>query len=136
MATIIQILNADRNLSLFSRGLRIAELEPALEEKGPFTILGPVNYALNRLTSLTYLDLLNPSNRNKLISFLKEYILVGKQMMETFRNDQKLETLNGTFVAIIKKQEEVFMNGAKILSRDRCGSNGVIHLLDKTYGVS
>ena len=32
MTTILQIMNADRNLSMFSRGVKIAELEAKLNE--------------------------------------------------------------------------------------------------------
>jgi len=136
MATILQIMNADRNLSLFSRGLKSAELETKLNEIGPYTILGPVNLAINRLSSLTYEQLLETSNHDSLVEFISNYVLVGKKMMDDFRNDQKLQTLGGGHVTVTLKNGETRINGAKILSRDRQGSNGVIHLLDKTYDAS
>jgi uncharacterized surface protein with fasciclin (FAS1) repeats len=136
MATILQIINADRSLSLFSRALKIADLESKLNETGPFTILGPVNLALNRLTFLRYDQLLEPVNRIKLVDFLSGYILTGKKMLYDFRNGQKLSTLNGSEVTINIRNGETIVNGAKILARDRQGSNGVIHLLDKTYAVA
>ena len=136
MATILQIMNADRNLSLFSRALKTAELEIKLNETGPFTILGPVNLAFTRLTSLTYDQLLEPAHRDKLLDLLSCYIFSGKKMFYNFRNDQKLSALNGSQVSIAVRNGETYINGAKILSRDRQGSNGVIHLLDKTYALA
>lgn len=136
MATILQITNADRALSLFSRALRIAELESKLNEIGPFTILAPVNLALNNLTDLKYDQLLEPANRAKLLDFLTGYILTGKKMLCNFKNGQKLATLNGSQVSISITNGDTTVNGAKILARDRQGSNGVIHLLDKTYAVA
>ena len=136
MATILQIINADRSLSLFSRALKIADLDIKLNETGPFTILGPVNLALNRLTFLRYDQLLEPVNRSKLVDFLSGYILTGKKMLYDFRNGQKLSALNGSEVTISITNGETIVNGAKILARDRQGSNGVIHLLDKTYAVA
>src|SRR5690349_23284162 len=100
MATILQIMNADRNLSLFSRGLKASALEVKLNEIGPYTILGPVNLAMSRLSPLTYEQMLEPANRTKLVDFLSRYILVGKKMIYDFRNDQKLETLNGGQVTV------------------------------------
>jgi len=135
MATILQITNADRALSLFSRALKIADLENKLNEIGPFTILGPVNLALNRLTFPRYDQLLEESNRDKLLDFLSGYILAGKKMFSDFRNGQKLATLNGSELTINIRNGETIINGAKILSRDKQGSNGVIHVLDKTYAV-
>jgi len=136
MATILQITNADRSLSLFSHALKIADLENKLNEIGPFTILGPVNLALSRLTFPKYDQLLEPANRGKLLDFLSGYILAGKKMLSDFRNGQKLSTLNGSEVTISIRNGETTVNGAKILARDRQGSNGVIHLLDKTYAVA
>lgn len=136
MATILQIMNADRNLSLFSQGLKMAELEEKLSDMGPYTILGPVNLAIGRMMSQSYDQLLEPANRKSLLEFLSGYILIGKKMMTSFRNDQRIAALDGSFVTVSINNEETFINGAKILSRDRQGSNGVIHLLDKTFTVT
>ena len=136
MTSILQIINGDRSLSLFARALKIAELDNKLSEIGPFTILGPVNLALNRLTSPTFEQLLEPANRSKLLDLLSGYILSGKKMLDDFRNGQKLSTLNGSEVTVSIINGETILNGAKILARDRQGSNGVIHLLDKTYAVA
>jgi len=136
MATILQIMNADRNLSLFSRGLKIADLENKLNESGPFTILGPVNLAVSRLSSLSYDQLLEPANRKSLLEFLSGYILTGKKMIYEFRNDQKMAALNGKQISISIKNGETLINGAKILAKDRQGSNGVVHLLGGTYALA
>src|SRR5205809_3814106 len=136
MTTILQIMNADRNLSMFSRGVKIAELENKLNEMGPFTILGPVNLAFNNLTSGTYDKLLDPANRGKLLDLLSGYIISGKKMFYDFRNDQKLQSLNGKQLTVTVKNGETLINGSKILAHNRQGSNGVVHLLDKTYAVA
>ncbi|HET6994263.1 MAG TPA: fasciclin domain-containing protein [Chitinophagaceae bacterium] len=136
MTTILQIMNADRNLSLFSRGVKIAELENKLNEIGPFTILGPVNLAFNNLTSGTYDKLLEPANRNNLLDLLSGYIIPGKKMFYDFRNEQKLQSLNGKQLMVTVKNGETLINGSKILAHNRQGSNGVVHLLDKTYAVA
>jgi len=47
--------------------------------------------------------------------------------LKDFRNGQKLKTVNGKDLSITIKDDEVHINGAKILSRDRQGSNGVVH---------
>ena len=114
----MQITNADRNLSLFSKGIKASGLEEKLNEYGPFTILGPVNLALNRLMALSYEQLLLPSNLNKLVDFLSGYIITGKKMMSDFRNNQKLTTLSGKTILIELKNEEVNINGARIRWND------------------
>ena len=50
MSTILQIANADRNLSSLAKGLKAAQLEDKLKEIGPFTILAPVNLAFSKFS--------------------------------------------------------------------------------------
>ena len=135
MATVLQITNADRYLSLFSRGLRVAELETKLNEIGPYTVLGPVNLALHRLMSLTYEQLLEPINKSALVRLLSSYILIGKTLWSDFRNGQMLQTLDGKQVAVSNTNGEIHVNGAKVLAHDRQGSNGVVHLVGNTYST-
>jgi len=135
MATIVQIMNADPNLSLFSKGVRVLGMEEKLNEIGPFTMLAPVNLALNNMFSKTYDQLLQPTNRAEFLHFLSGFILTGKKMYHDFRNNQMLQSLNGDQITVNIKNGDTLINGAKILARNRQGSNGVIHLLDKTYAL-
>lgn len=133
MATILQIAHSDKHLTLFAKGLKTAELESKLAEIGPFTILGPVNLALGRLSALTYDELLEPEHRDKLINLLSGYIIVGKKMFHDFRNDQKISMLNGKQVTVSVKNGHTLVDGAQILARDKQGSNGVVHVLASTF---
>lgn len=135
MATVVQIMNADSNLSLFSKGVKALGLEEKLNEVGPFTMLAPVNLALNNMMSMTFDELLEPVNRSKLLHLVSGYILSGKKMLHDFRNLQKLQSLNGDEVTVNIINGVTHINGSKILAHNRQGSNGVIHLLDKTYAL-
>ena len=135
MATVLQILNANRSLTLFCKGVKGSELEKKLNEIGPFTILGPVNLALQNLGSLTYDQLLEPANKVRLFELLSGYVISGKKMLHDFRNEQKLSTLNGRQITVSVKNGDTLIDGAKILAHNWQGSNGVIHLLDKTFAA-
>jgi uncharacterized surface protein with fasciclin (FAS1) repeats len=131
MSTILQIANADRNLSTMSKGLKAANLEETLNGIGPFTILAPVNLAFGNLTPDTFDELVKQSNNNtKLSDILTYHVLTGKKLLKDFRNGQKLQTVNGKEVDVTVKDGEVHINGAKILAKDRQGSNGVVHSVD------
>jgi uncharacterized surface protein with fasciclin (FAS1) repeats len=129
MSTILQITNADKNLTSLSKGLHAANLEETLNGFGPFTILAPVNMAFgNLLAPNTFDELLKQANKNsKLSDILGYHIIAGKKLLKDFRNGQKLRTINGKDLNITIKDDEVHINGAKILSRDKQGSNGVVH---------
>lgn len=132
MSTILQIANADRNLSTLIKGLKAANLEEILSGIGPFTILGPVNLAFGNLASPdSFEDLVKQTAKNsKLSDILTYHVLTGKKLVKDFRDGQKLQTVNGKEVAVTVKDGEVRINGAKILARDRQGSNGVVHSID------
>jgi uncharacterized surface protein with fasciclin (FAS1) repeats len=132
MSTILQIANADRNLSTLVKGLKAANLEETLNGIGPFTILGPVNLAFGNLIDPdSFDDLVKQTAKNsKLSDLLTYHVLTGKKLVKDFRDGQKLQTVNGKEVTITVKDGEVRINGAKILARDRQGSNGVVHSID------
>jgi uncharacterized surface protein with fasciclin (FAS1) repeats len=130
MSTILQITNADRNLTQLMKGLKAAKLEETLSGIGPFTILAPVNLAFSNLNPTTYEELLHVKNSVKLSDLLSFHVLTGKKMLKDFMNGQKLKTISGKEVEITVKDGEVHINGARILSKDRQGSNGVVHSIN------
>lgn len=134
MATILQITNADTNLSFFARGLKASGLEQKLNETGPFTLLSPVNLAFRKLAS-NIEDLFLPANNSKLIDILSGHIIIGKNMLHDLTNGKKLKTLNGKEIVVNVQNGEVRLNEARILSKDRQGKNGVVHSLDVLYPV-
>jgi len=129
MSTILQIANADRNLSTLIKGLKATDLEEILDGVGPFTIFAPVNLAFSKLSPDNSFDEL-VRNKTKLSDILTYHVIAGKKMLRDFRNGQKLKTINGKDVDISVVDGEVSINGARILSKDRQGSNGVIHSVD------
>ena len=131
MSTILQIANADRNLSTLIKGMKATDLEEVLNGIGPFTIFAPVNLAFGKLApGGSFEDLIKDGNKTRLSDIITYHVIAGKKMLRDFINGQKIKTINGKDVAITVKDGEVSINGAKILSRDRQGSNGVIHSVD------
>lgn len=135
MPTILQIANADKNLSSLIKGLKAANLEEILNGIGPFTILAPVNLAFGNLISPETFDNLvdqTPKN-NRLSDILTFHVLIGKKLVKDLRDGQKLPTVNGQELTVTMKDGEVRINGSRILARDRQGSNGVVHSVDAVY---
>ncbi|CAN5701566.1 fasciclin domain-containing protein [soil metagenome] len=130
MSTILQLTNADRNLSTLIKGLKASNLEETLNGVGPFTILAPVNLAFGNLTPPNTFESLLKQSNSKLSEILTYHVLTGKKLVKDFKNGEKLKTVNGKELAVTVKDGEVRINGAKILSRDRQGSNGVVHSID------
>jgi uncharacterized surface protein with fasciclin (FAS1) repeats len=131
MSTILQIANADRNLSTLSKILKTTDLEEILNGVGPFTMFAPVNFAFSKLSPAnSFEQLTNDDNKARLSDILTYHVIAGKKMLRDFTNGQKIKTINGKDIAISVRDGEVSINGAKILSKDRQGSNGIIHSVD------
>jgi len=132
MATIIDIVNADRNLFMLIKGIKKSSLNSKLRGPGPFTLLAPINLAFRNLTYPDNFEtLLGDSGSNERISdILSSHILMVKKLAKDFRNGQNIKTASGKDVLVTVKDGDVFINGAKILARDMQGSNGVIHSID------
>lgn len=131
MSTILQIVNADRNLSTLIKGLKATDLEEILNGAGPFTIFAPVNFAFGKLSpSELFEDLIKNGNKARLSDIITYHVIAGKKMLRDFTNGQKIKTVNGKEISVSVKDGEVSINGAKILAKNMQGSNGVIHSVD------
>lgn len=130
MSTVLQIADGDRNLTTLIKGLKAANLEDALNERGPFTIFAPINLAFGKLAPDSFEELIKPGNKTKLSDILNYHVLAEKRLHKDLINGQKLKTVNGKEVSVTITNGEVRINGAKILTRDRQGSNGVVHSID------
>lgn len=132
MSTILQIANADRNFHILMQGLKDSNLEEKLNGFGPFTLLAPINLAFRSLVFPDNIDsLLSPAgNKRRLADILGYHILTAKKLLKDFKDGQKLQTSSGKEVTVSIKDNQVSINGAKILARDMQGSNGVIHSIN------
>jgi len=132
MATIIDIINADRNLFMLIKGIKKSSLNNKLRGPGPFTLLAPVNLAFRNLNYPDNFEtLLSESGSNERISdIIGSHVLMVKKLSKDFRNGQNFKTVSGNDVSVTVKDGDVYINGAKILARDMQGSNGVIHSID------
>ncbi|MBK5271854.1 MAG: fasciclin domain-containing protein [Bacteroidia bacterium] len=130
MSTVLEIATGDRNLTTLMKGLKAANLEDSLNEHGPFTIFAPINLAFGKMTPDSFEELIKPGNKTKLSDILNYHVLAEKRLHKDLTNGQKLKTVNGKEVSVSITNGEVRINGAKILTRDRQGSNGVVHSID------
>ena len=131
MSTILQIATADKNLSSFLAALKVTSLEELLNGFGPFTLLAPINMAFGNLEAPNSIDsLIKKSNTARITDILTYHVLKEKKLHKNFRDGQVIQTILGKELVVTVKDGEVRINGAKILTKDRQGSNGVVHSID------
>jgi uncharacterized surface protein with fasciclin (FAS1) repeats len=126
-------LNEAGNFTLLLKAISTADLKTVLETDGPFTIFAPTDEALKTIEP-ALIDLLKPENKNRLVEFLKQHVVSGKNTFEDFKSNRALLNLNNKIVNIKTNRENVGQvegpgNSATAPLEDIEASNGIIHIL-------
>ena len=122
--------------------VKAAGLVDTLASGGPFTVFAPTDAAFAKLPKGTVETLLQPANRDQLVSVLTYHVVPGKvgasDLIETIRaNGGKamLKTVQGgTLTASLSGGSVAITDGggrtALVTKADLVQSNGVIHVTD------
>jgi uncharacterized surface protein with fasciclin (FAS1) repeats len=86
--------------------------------------------AFSKLASGTLDELVQPANKQKLSDIMNFHVISGKNLVTDLSNGQKLKTVNGQELSVTVSNDEVRINGAKVLAQNMQGSNGVVHSID------
>lgn len=127
---IVDTAVAAGSFGTLAKALTAGGLVEALKGDGPFTVFAPTDEAFAKLPDGTLETLLKPENKEKLVSILKYHVVSGKVMAETAVTLTEAETLNGQKFKIEKKDDGLYVGGAKVVKTDIETSNGVIHVVD------
>lgn len=129
---IVDIAVEDGRFNTLVTALKAADLVSTLKGKGPFTVFAPTDEAFAKLPKETLEELLKPENKEKLADLLKFHVTSGKVTSQDAikLNGKEITMANGKKAKIEVKNNEVFINGAKVIVTDIQGKNGIIHVID------
>lgn len=130
--SIIEIAQKDGRFTTLLAALDAASLTETLKGDGPFTVFAPTDDAFKKLPPNTVQDLLKPENKDTLTDILLFHVaknnLSSKDVIAL--DGKELTMANGKKARIEVKNNEVFIDGAKIIITDIIANNGVIHVID------
>jgi uncharacterized surface protein with fasciclin (FAS1) repeats len=107
-----------------------ANLVETLQGEGPFTVFAPTNDAFNALEAGT-LDALLADPSGALTDILLYHVVGAEALSGSLSNGQTIKTVYGREITVtINDQQEVFINGAKVIVADLVADNGVVHVID------
>lgn len=129
---IVDIAVGDGRFNTLVSALKAADLVNTLKGKGPFTVFAPTDEAFGKLPENTLAELLKPENKAKLADILTYHVTPGKITSEDIvkLNGKEITMVNGKKAKIQVKNNEVFIDGAKVIVTDIQGQNGIIHVID------
>jgi len=130
MSNIVQVINAEKNMTILKKSVIASGLGDVLTGAGPYTVFAPSDSAFEKLEKGVVDTLLKPENKAKLADFLNDHIIAGKVNYKDLKDGANLKTLNGKQLHVRVKDGHVRIQGAEILNHDHPSSNGVLHSLD------
>lgn len=129
---IIDIASGDNRFKTLVTALKSAGLIDTLKGQGPFTVFAPTDDAFAKLPNNTVNDLLKPENKETLVKILTYHVapqkLTAGEILKL--NGKELKMSNGENAKIEVKNNEVYIDGAKVVITDIMAKNGVIHVID------
>jgi uncharacterized surface protein with fasciclin (FAS1) repeats len=126
--SIVDIAREDGRFTTLLSALDKAGLVDRLQGDGPFTIFAPTDEAFAKLPPGTIEDLF--AKPQALSDVLSYHVVDGKLMAADVMQQESFEALTGQALTVTTEGETVMVDGAKVLTPDLEGSNGVIHVID------
>jgi uncharacterized surface protein with fasciclin (FAS1) repeats len=110
-------------------------LVETLKSAGPFTVFAPTNAAFDKLPTGTVNTLVMPKNKQKLTTILTYHVVPSRLMAADLTDGQKLTTVQGEVLTVMKKGSSVMLRDAKggmatVTIPNVVSSNGVTHVVD------
>lgn len=117
------------NFETLVAAVEAADLVETLRGEGPFTVFAPTDDAFAALPEGTLDELLDPENRDQLVSILTYHVVPGAVMSGDLEDGMTAETVQGSEVTF-NLGDAAMVNEATIVTADIEASNGVIHVID------
>ncbi len=127
---ILQIALGSKDHTTLVAAVQAAGLEDVLVNAGPLTVFAPNNEAFAKLPEGTVETLTKPENKATLARIIKYHASPGKYTTDMLKDGMRLFQASGHYVKVERKDDGVYVDGAKILGTVEA-SNGIVHVVDK-----
>jgi len=138
-ATVVDVVNANEDLSTLAEALGAAGLAETLSGEGPFTVFAPTNEAFAALPEGELERLLaDPEALARVLRYHVAGEMLRSEQVAEFADDsssaQPLETLQGETLSLQPREntdEPIYINDeAMITEADLEAGNGIVHIID------
>ena len=126
---IVQIAAASKDHTTLVAAAQAAGMADVLANPGPLTVFAPTNAAFDKLPEGTVEELLKPENKKTLMRIITYHAAPGTYNIKDLKDGMALGQATGDNVNIEVKEDQIFVNGARILGTVEA-SNGVVHVID------
>ncbi len=125
---LVDTIKATDNLKEFAKLIDAADLAKTLSGKDAYTVFAPTDEAIAK-DKAAIDDLMKPANKAKLVRFVKNHIVAGKDLAAGLQKKKDVKTLAGTTLVVTFKDGKLMIEKANV-TKEVMASNGVIHVVD------
>ena len=128
---LFDILRKDDRFSILVKLLDSCGLSLSVASSQEFTIFAPTDDAWK--ASGKYADIIaNPSGKNREVIFglLARHVIVGKHVSENCKPYNKIRTIHGAPIYLLRDGDKRTINGVDIRETDIEGYNGLVNVID------
>ncbi|MDB4632650.1 fasciclin domain-containing protein [bacterium] len=129
--SIAEILTEDGRFTTLLSAVGEANLLEFLTNAEAITVLAPTDEAFDLLPNGTVESLLLAENQQRLVEILTYHVVGASLSAEAVKTLSSGETLSGQKLAIVNENNGLFLNGAKVITKDISVANGVVHAIDR-----
>ena len=129
MADIVATAIGAGSFNTLVAAVKAAGLVETLQGPGPFTVFAPTDEAFAKLPAGTVESLLEPGNKDKLVSILTYHVVPAEVLAADVVTLTEAPTVNGQAITVDAK-DGVKVDGANVIKADIRCDNGVIHVID------
>jgi uncharacterized surface protein with fasciclin (FAS1) repeats len=122
---ILQIAIDSTNISDEDAFISFREV---LNSYGPFTFFAPVDNAFSVFNQAEIAAILN--DPEILLTVLGEHLVAGDVKSTDLYDGQLIESANGSLLKVAIVDNNVFINGAKVIAADIATENGTVHVTE------
>jgi len=128
--TIAETASADDNLNTLVSLLSKAGVD-ILTKTGPYTVFAPTDAAFDKVDEGVLKCLQEEDYVTELRSVLSYHVTMGESSSDMLKNEQKIPTVEGSTVTVMKMDSTVTINTATVTTPNVVATNGIIHVIDE-----
>jgi len=134
-AHILRIAKESPDHTILAKAIEAAGIQNVLVNPGPLTVFAPTDEAFKALPEGTLDNLMKPENKSKLAKILTSHASPASLDQDQLAKGMNVYLATGHYVQSEQKDDNVYINGAKILGSVDA-SNGYVHVVDKVFLVA
>ncbi|MDZ7962030.1 MAG: S-layer homology domain-containing protein [Aulosira sp. DedQUE10] len=129
---IVSLAASSSSFTTLTSLLKTAGLADTLQQAGPYTVFAPTDQAFAALPPGTLQQLQQPENRETLIKLLRYHVLPG-QLTSSQLSTGQVKTIEdeSVNVQVDAANNQIAVNGARVIQANVQASNGVIHAINQ-----